>query len=275
MTILSRLKALLEVLIVLLIVEACIAGLQLTPWAQLKSSLGGRAFLEYLLVIAIPLLALVLTRRNLAEYGIVLRPLRYHLEVAAIGFVPVVITAFALNLLDWKNWWSAFSIGLLLIIDLQVVSWLLRKHPRSEGSSAAPPINLAGLALALVLLSRPAAAAPAGSFPITLIFFLAFVAPGEELLFRGYIQTRLDQAFGKPFHFGGIHWGPGLLISALLFGLWHVLTPFAVAFFNGGFTPVWPWAFWTVFLGILLGYLRERTGSLAAPALLHAVLNIL
>jgi hypothetical protein len=38
---------------------------------------------------------------------------------------------------------------------------------------------------------------------------------GEEIFFRGYIQSRVDQAFGLPFRLLGFEFGPGLLVSSL------------------------------------------------------------
>jgi membrane protease YdiL (CAAX protease family) len=47
---------------------------------------------------------------------------------------------------------------------------------------------------------------------------------GEQIFFRGYIQSRVDQAFGCPFRLLGFDsFGGGLLVSSLLFGLIHVL----------------------------------------------------
>ena len=79
------------------------------------------------------------------------------------------------------------------------------------------------------------------------------VMPGiaEELLFRGYIQTRLVA-----------RWGPGwgILWTSLMFGLMHM------DLVQGGFA---------VFTGMLLGYLTYRTGTLWPAMVGHAANNIL
>src|SRR5258706_5285938 len=71
---------------------------------------------------------------------------------------------------------------------------------------------------------------PAWLTTVWLFFGAGF---GEEIFFRGYIQSRIDQAFGFPFHFLGFNFGPGLLISPLLFGFLHVLN--TVDYFHGHF----------------------------------------
>jgi membrane protease YdiL (CAAX protease family) len=92
---------------------------------------------------------------------------------------------------------------------------------------------------------------------------------GEELLFRGYIQSRLNEAFGKPFQFYGVHWGWGILITSLLFGFMHVVNTGSLVI--GHWQPTWWWGFWTFFSGFVFGFVREKTGSIVAPALLHGL----
>jgi membrane protease YdiL (CAAX protease family) len=83
------------------------------------------------------------------------------------------------------------------------------------------------------------------------------------------MQSRLDQAFGKPYAFGGVQFGWGVIITSLLFGLLHVT--------NGGdpvtrtFVPQWAWGLWTFFGGLASGYVREKTGSIVAPTILHGL----
>ncbi len=84
------------------------------------------------------------------------------------------------------------------------------------------------------------------------IFAIGVVAPfAEELFFRGYVQTRLCRRWGA--------W-PGILITAALFGLSH---------FDWVHTPS------AFVMGIYLGWLAQRTGSLLPSIGAHAVNNIL
>jgi membrane protease YdiL (CAAX protease family) len=55
-------------------------------------------------------------------------------------------------------------------------------------------------------------------------FFLA--GSGEEILFRDYIQSRLNENFSRPWELAGVRFGPGFLITSLLFGAMHLLNPF-------------------------------------------------
>jgi membrane protease YdiL (CAAX protease family) len=66
-------------------------------------------------------------------------------------------------------------------------------------------------------------------------------------------------------------WGWGLVASALLFGAWPVVAPLALP---GTYDLAWPHGVWTFGAGLLFGFVREKTGSITAPALLHGVLNV-
>jgi membrane protease YdiL (CAAX protease family) len=133
----------------------------------------------------------------------------------------------------------------------------------------AAPAGVAGILLLVPALAS--AAASAGALLSAVVFNFIFVGPAEEILFRGYIQSRLG-ATGRPYHFFGVPWGWSLVASALLFGAWHVVAPFAL---RGTFDLAWSHGLWTFGAGLLFGFVREKTGGIVAPALLHGVLNVL
>ena len=87
-----------------------------------------------------------------------------------------------------------------------------------------------------------------------MVYMWCFVGLGEELLFRGLIQTDLTKAFG---------WRWGLLGASMLFAVMH-LTWRSIP--ELGF----------VFLaGLVLGTLYWRTKSLVAPIIAHGVNNVI
>ena len=84
------------------------------------------------------------------------------------------------------------------------------------------------------------------------------VAPAEELLFRGAIQTRLRRAYGQVLT---------VCLSSLLFASIHVLN------FVGGPGGVL-FATTTIFgVGLVLETVYERTHNLAVPVLVHGLYN--
>jgi len=98
-----------------------------------------------------------------------------------------------------------------------------------------------------------------------ILYHIFIVGLGEELLFRGYLQSSFNRYFGKSFNIGNVKFGWGLFLSVLLFGLMHALVVVP---------PLWPWALFTFILGLILGFIREKDGSILAAALLHAMLDM-
>jgi len=261
-----KINAILEVLAVFILVILVFRAIQASPLGQWESRVLQRYYVEYALVLAIPLVLLALTRRSLADYGISFRNLKYHLKVVAISFIPVFVVSAALYFLGWESWGHALLVSAIEVIVLLAMGWLLRR----------PAVGNVGMVSMLLLpmagfhmLSLEAGLGEAAS---RLVYALLFVALGEEILFRGYIQSRLNEAFGCHYRFFGVSWGWGVIIASLLFGFWHILNPFNP--FLGKFDLAWQWGLWTFFAGLILGYLREKTGSVLAPTILHGVINL-
>lgn len=90
--------------------------------------------------------------------------------------------------------------------------------------------------------------------PVTFLF----VAPAEELLFRGLVQGLFRRAYGAV---------PAVLLASVLFGAPHYL-----ALVGPGET-VLPTLVLVTVLGIVLGTLYELSENLAVPLLVHAFWN--
>jgi membrane protease YdiL (CAAX protease family) len=94
--------------------------------------------------------------------------------------------------------------------------------------------------------------------PGSLVLFAivaALLAPiFEEMFFRGFLQPLFSRTFGT---FAGI------LITAILFGALHGFE----------YSWVWQYAFLITVVGVALGFLRAKTGSIIPGAVMHACFN--
>ena len=90
---------------------------------------------------------------------------------------------------------------------------------------------------------------------------LLVVALPEELFYRGWMQTRWSGSPGRSHRVLGATLGPGFLATQALFAAGHLVV-------------LQPWRLATFFPGLLFGWLRARTGDLAAPVLVHALSNL-
>ncbi len=109
---------------------------------------------------------------------------------------------------------------------------------------------------------RPMRWVPPGSVSDDILGQILVIALPEEAFYRGYLQTALHDAWKGRVSILGAKIGWALPVTAAVFAMGHFLTeprPERLAVF---------------FPALLFGWLRERTGGVGAPLLLHAMSNI-
>jgi membrane protease YdiL (CAAX protease family) len=102
---------------------------------------------------------------------------------------------------------------------------------------------------------------PSG-MPNLILWQLLGVALPEEVFFRGWLQDRLTQLLPPRRRLYHANVGPALFLTAALFALAHYLVIPKLH------------QLLVFFPGVLFGVLRERSQSLLAPILAHALANI-
>ena len=215
-------------------------------------------------MVGVSLIAIRLHRRNLGDFGICFTPFKYHLDIAAACFIPVMLAGFPIGLgVDYKSWGGAFILAFIQICLLFILALILRKKPSMTSTT---------VAIAGILFLSPISSVSASTVGKAITLFLTyalFVGFGEEIIYRGYTQSRLNEVFGKPFRFFGVDFGWGIIIMAFIFGLSHV----GILSWMLGYSVelALPWGFWTFFGGLVYGFVREKSGSIFAPALLHGL----
>ncbi|MEM6928528.1 MAG: CPBP family intramembrane glutamic endopeptidase [Myxococcota bacterium] len=93
-------------------------------------------------------------------------------------------------------------------------------------------------------------------------YHLFFVAIPEEIFYRGYLQTRLDEVFEPTWSVFGAKLGWGFVITCVLFAFGHSIVLFQ---------------WWHVFIivpSLVFGWMRSRSGGFLAGAVFHAFCNV-
>lgn len=107
---------------------------------------------------------------------------------------------------------------------------------------------------------------PSGTLPssmLTLVgYHLFFVAIPEEMFYRGYLQSRLDEVWAPRWRILGADLGPGWLLTCALFAFGHSVVHFQ-----------W-WHFAIFAPSLVFGWMRARSGGIVAGALFHAWCNV-
>ncbi len=104
---------------------------------------------------------------------------------------------------------------------------------------------------------------PAVALSNLLLTHLLVVALPEEVFFRGYLQTALDDRWKARLHLFGAPLGFSLIVSGMIFALGHLATTPQL----GRLAVFFP--------SLLFGFLRARTGGVGASIVLHAQCNVL
>lgn len=93
------------------------------------------------------------------------------------------------------------------------------------------------------------------------VWFLV-MSPFQEFFFRGWLQPRLQSAFGKPV---------GLVVSSLSFTFWHFFPPLESSSTTLLQISSTIGILSTILAGILFGYIYQRTENIVAPWIAHAL----
>jgi membrane protease YdiL (CAAX protease family) len=199
----------------------------------------------------------------------------------------------------------AVAVGLMLIaaVENTIAPWapfyvvyaaltvalpfLLRAVTPARGPLPRPRFWIAAvvLAAALQLFFRPLAAvadlpqmfapvfaaasarltrAPADVARAYLLFVVLWAALGEELFYRGYLQARLRRRFGPV---------PAIVAAAALFAVRHY-TQVLIAWPHVPWGPATIWVAGAFVVGLGMGALYERSGSLLPPIVSHYLFNL-
>jgi membrane protease YdiL (CAAX protease family) len=162
-----------------------------------------------------------------------------------------------------RRTWRAFGRGALVALLVAAIVF-----PAFAAGFWAYAELLPRLPAGLARVVAPYAGAPRfalrlpDGLPLLVVVQLLVVALPEEMFYRGFVQTAWARSEpGRGVTILGARLGAGFLWTQLLFAAGHLVV-------------LEPWRMGTLLPGLLFGWLRERTGSIAAPVALHALSNL-
>ncbi len=170
---------------------------------------------------------------------------------------------------EWNWEGKALAIALsLALASLPFVGWRRAGLTPAQDSRGLPgALVLCGLLVALFVglaIYLPGE----GSDPQAMAFQLTMPGLDEEIFYRGVLLLMLNEAFGRPIRVLGAPMGWGAVVSSVAFGLAHGL-----GYSDGAFTFDAMLTLATGGPALLLVWLREKTGSVLLPILMHNFAN--
>jgi membrane protease YdiL (CAAX protease family) len=265
-----KLKGLGSCIILLSVLLVVVWAFNATSLAGIQKQFLHWNYFSHILMIVFGVGAIAIHKADFHSYGFTIKNWRFDLSVATIcvimvaGFIPpFILPSIAANE-------PVSEIIKIATILLPLVLVATKKNKGVEGNPVLP-VSSYIFATPFIVLGTDALA-DLGLISSTIVFQFFFVGFGEEILFRGYMQTRLNEDFGMPWRFKDVRFGPGLLISSALFGVLHLLNPFNP--FMGSYDlAVWS-AIGSGFAGLLFGFVREKTGTVLSASLAHGLVDL-
>jgi uncharacterized protein len=271
-----KILALVEILLVYGVIRAVGSTVRSSGVMDWEVQTLGWSYTGSIVFVGIPLLAIWLFRRNWAEYGFTLAGWQNNLDIGIkaylVRMIPMGVFLGALIWLktDYRSFAGGASIAVGEVIGISLMLWVLSRQKEAKALASARS-NL--ITMLLLFLFPIVLALGIGKLSLivvsTIVWQFFFSGFGEEFVWRGYVQSRLNQAFGRPMRLFGIQFGVGLIVTSILFGLLHAFNTYDPEI--GLASLSWGWALFTTFSGLFFGILREKTGSLLAPGIAHGL----
>ncbi len=220
------------------------------------------------------------------------------LDKRVLGLIEVCLMVFFIAFLAWVfeaylNWFEFFDwfFKALMVLIVLLVIILSKKSFKTYGFFPEyPSFTLKWSLLFIAIFIVPAVASiilsivlgiatqtnvSSTSIISTIIYYMVFVGLIEEIYFRGYVQSRLNEVFEKRwqklvFKAWRVDYGASLLITSTIFALIHLINYWNPL--TSMWKPVWWMPIHILFcfiFGCIAGALREASGDIYTPASLH------
>lgn len=248
----------------LILEDLVFAEINLLGWSYISGSL------LILIFFAIMLIA----KRNFSTYGLTLMSWKQGLGVGLNCYLIRLLPLGALLLMHLNGYTyttpeASMVISLGQVAAISVFLTLYGRKPLVDKRKTGIDLAIILTLLMLPIIVGYALDRLSVQVVSTVVWQFIFSGFGEEILYRGYYQSRVNEEFGRPWSTMGVNFGPGLLVSSILFALSHALNTFNP--FRGRYTLSWGWALFTFFGGLFFGLIREKTGSVVASGVAHGL----
>ncbi|MBN2334535.1 CPBP family intramembrane metalloprotease [Candidatus Bathyarchaeota archaeon] len=236
----------------------------------------GWSYFTGFLMLLLPLLAVMVWKRDYEEYGLTLRRWRSSVDVGLKGYLYLIVPQVLLTFGTAWGFGYRYAVGSLFLSGVVFIFlFLLLRRLTGKGYKEfkGPGVRVAIVA---ALLTLPLAAGLlARRFTLkllsTVVWQFLFGGVAEEVLYRGYIQSAVNEEYGRPWRFVGVEFGPGLLASSVLYGLHRALN--TVKPWAGVYEVSLGWGLFAFTFGVFYGFLREHTGDVVGSGVANGLMD--
>jgi len=276
-------KSIIEVFIVFILMK--FFSIWFDTWLKgMTVHYGWRNLCFGLQAIVIPLAIIWLSKRNWSTYGLGRANFRYLIHYGFIGAMIMILAGSGFGFLksqqiNPKGMEGSLIMTLVALIMIGILFFTYTRSNQNNNSdtNGQPRVKykliiLIGMVICPIVVAIFRKCLTFEIFAWDL-YFLIMVGFGEEIKYRGYFQSRINEEYDRPWKVFGISFGPGLIIVSVLFGISHMGQFGSFNPFEGQFN-ISPWMGLQAFFGsIFYGLIRERSGSVIPSSIAHGVPN--
>jgi len=234
-------------------------------------ALGGSYFTGVLMIV-LGVMVIIIRRYEFNEMGLTSERWRRSINYGFRGWIFFLIPQYLLSFtLSWgvgyrdSMWISGFLVVFILVASLLMVT-------RKE---MPPASNRRLVLIGLVMLIPFAFMALTGEIMVGMMKVYAWnILIGgfaEEFFYRGYLQSSINLEYGTNWKLGKVKFGPGLLVSSILYGLSRGLR--TIKPWSGVYSVSWSWTLYALALGIFYGLIRESSGDIIGSGTANGMID--
>ncbi len=234
-------------------------------------ALGGSYFTGALMV-ALGVFMIIFRRYEFNEMGVTSENWRTSINYGARGWVFFIIPQYILSfILAWGvSYKDSMELAGLLGGIIVIAAFIMARR-----NEAKPVTNTRLLVIGVVLLSPLVFRLIYEDFSLGLMkeFIWNILVGGfaEEFFYRGYIQSSINLEYKRDWKLGKISFGPGLLVSSLLFGLSRGLR--TIKPWRGSYPVSWSWTLFAFTVGFFYGLIRESSGDIIGSGTANSLID--
>jgi membrane protease YdiL (CAAX protease family) len=232
----------------------------------------GGSYFTGVLMVALGLFMIIFRRYEFNEIGVTTENWRTSVNYGARGWIFFMIPQFILSfILAWGVSYkdSIELAGLLGGIVVIATFFMARRN------EAKPVTNTRLLVIVVVLLSPLVFRLIYEDFSMGLLkeFIWNILVGGfaEEFFYRGYIQSSINNEYTRDWKLGKINFGPGLLVSSLLYGLSRGLR--TIKPWRGAYPVSWSWTLFAFTVSFFYGLIRESSGDIIGSGTANSLID--
>jgi hypothetical protein len=236
-----------------------------------ESRVLGESYFMGLLTLTLPLLAIVASKGSFEEYGLAVSGWGPSLGRGLTGYLCLLLPNAVIFLMGLAGVSLTYLPASVFVSGVTLLALFLALRRISKPGA---PRNRRNLVAAVALAGSPLVlSALVGGLSLrlasSLLWELVFGGAAEEILYRGYVQSRVNGEFGRPWRFMGVGFGPGLLVSSILYGVAGAMSTFRP--WRGLYDLSFAVGVHALALGVFYGFMREAAGDVGASTVANGL----